>query len=80
MSTTSNTVRGDESLANDSGFLAKAQASGTESGLQLTAVETDGMSARTRKILYLSLLAGALFLVSVAAYVWYGFHQWQNIP
>ena len=29
---------------------------------------------------YQSLLTGALFLGSAAAYLWYGFFQWRNIP
>jgi hypothetical protein len=37
------------------------------------------MSASTRKIVYVSLVATAVFLASVGAYVWYGFTQWQNI-
>jgi hypothetical protein len=46
---------------------------------QVTDAETYDMSPRTRKVVYLSLLAGVLFLGSVAAYVWYGFYQWRII-
>lgn len=38
------------------------------------------MSPGTRRIVYLFLLGGVLFLASVAAYVWYGFYQWKSIP
>jgi hypothetical protein len=80
MSTSMNAVRGDELPINESGFLGRVQASGTVSHPQVTAAETYDMSPLTRKIVYLSLLAVVLFLGSVAAYVWYGFYQWQNIP
>ena len=80
MSTATSTVRGNESPANENGFLGNIQAPGPVSNVLLTASETDDMSPRTRRIVYLSLLAGVLFLGSVAAYVWYGFYQWQNIP
>jgi|KBSMisStaDraftv2_1062788.scaffolds.fasta_scaffold3214051_2 TRAP-type C4-dicarboxylate transport system permease small subunit len=78
MSTAISTVRGNESPVNDNGFLGNVQ--GTVSNVLLTATETDDMSPRTRRIVYISLLAGVLFLASVAAYVWYGYYQWQNIP
>jgi len=77
MSTATSTVRGNESTLNENGFLGNIRA---VSNVLLTATETDDMSPRTRRIVYLSLLAGVLFLGSVAAYVWYGFYQWQNIP
>jgi hypothetical protein len=80
MSTAPSTVRGTESPANDNGILGNVRTADTVSHVLLTAAEADDMSTRTRKIVYLSLLAGALFLVSVAAYVWYGFYQWQNVP
>jgi hypothetical protein len=38
------------------------------------------MSRSTRKIVYMFLLGGVVLLASVAAYVWYGFFQWQNLP
>ena len=79
MSTTTSTVHGNELSGNESGFLGRVQASGTVPQPQVTAAEAYDMSPRTRKIVYLSLLAGVLFLGSVAAYVWYGFYQWQNI-
>jgi len=79
MSTATSTVRGNESTLNENGFLGNIQAPGAVSNVLLTASETDDMSPRTRRIVYLSLLAGVLFLGSVAAYVWYGFYQWQNI-
>jgi hypothetical protein len=80
MSTATSTVRRNESPANENGFLGSVQAPATVSHALLTATETHDMSPRTRKIIYLSLLAGVLFLGSVAAYVWYGFYLWQNIP
>jgi hypothetical protein len=67
MSTTTSTIHGN-------------QASSNVSGPQLTAADTSDMSPRARKIVYLILLAGVLFLGSVAAYVWYGFYQWKSIP
>lgn len=79
MSTSTSTVRGNELQANEVGFPGRVRASDTVSHPQVTAAETCDMSPRTRKIVYLSLLAGVLFLGSVAAYVWYGFYQWQNI-
>jgi hypothetical protein len=80
MSTATNTARGNELSVSESGFLGRTQASGTVAHPQLTTAETYDMSPVTRKIVYLSLLAGVLFLGAVAAYVWYGFYQWQNIP
>jgi hypothetical protein len=80
MSTSTSTVRGNELPVNESGFLGRVQASGTVSHPQVTAAETYGMRPLTRKIVYLSLLVGVLFLGSVAAYVWCGSYQWQNIP
>ncbi|MGA7795492.1 MAG: hypothetical protein WCA19_20855 [Candidatus Acidiferrales bacterium] len=79
MSTPTSTIRGNELSANESSFLGRVQPSGTVSHPQVTAAESYDMSPRTRKIVYLTLLAGVLFLGSVAAYVWYGFYQWQNI-
>ena len=80
MSTATGTVRGNESPANENGFLGSVQAPGTVSHALLSATETYDMSPLTRKTVYMSLLAGVLFLGSVAAYVWYGFYQWRNIP
>jgi hypothetical protein len=80
MSTSTSTVRETELSVNESGFLGRVQGSGTVSHPQVTAAEAYDMSPLTWKIVYLSLLAGVLFLASVAAYVWYGFYQWQNIP
>jgi hypothetical protein len=80
MGTSTSTVRGNELSANEIGFPGRVQASGTVSHPQVTAAETYEMSPRTRKIIYLSLLVGGLFLGSVAAYVWYGFYLWRNIP
>jgi hypothetical protein len=77
MSTATRTVRGNESPVNENGFPGHVQDPGTVSHAPLSA--TADMSPRTRTIVYLSLLAGVLFLVSVAAYVWWGFYQWQNI-
>lgn len=56
------------------------QASRNVSSLPVTAADTSDMTPRVRKIVYLALLAGILFLGSVASYVWYGFYQWKNIP
>ena len=80
MSTSTSTARGNELSTNESGFLERIQAPSTLSHPQVTATDTYDMSPLTRKIVYLSLLAGVLFLGSVAAYVWYGFYQWRNIP
>ena len=82
MSTAISTVRGNKNslTVSKSGFLGSAQASGTVFNPQVTAAETYDMSPLTRKIVYLTLLAGVFFLGSVAAYVWYGVYQWQNIP
>jgi hypothetical protein len=76
MSTSTSTVRRAELSVNESSFLGGVQASGAVSHHQVTAAETYDMSPLTRKIVYLSLLAGVLFLGSVAAYVWYGFYPW----
>ena len=78
MSTATSTIRGNKNSL--TGFLGSAQASGTVSNPQVTAAETYDRSPITRKIVYLTLLAGVFFLGSVAAHVWYGFYQWQNIP
>lgn len=51
-----------------------------KSAPQLTTAESYDMTPRTRKIVYLFLLAGLLFLGSVGAYVWYGFYLWTKIP
>lgn len=67
MSTTTSTI-----LAN--------QPSGTVSRPQSTAADTSDMTPRAKQIVYLVLLAGVLFLGSLAGYVWYGFYQWKNIP
>ena len=56
------------------------QASSSVSQPQLIAADSYDMTPRARKIVSLVLLAGVLFLGSVAAYVWYGFQQWKNIP
>lgn len=80
MSTPPSAVSGTEPPANGNGFLGNVSSPRTASHVLLPAAETEDMSTRTRKIVYLCLLAGVLFLVSVAAYVWYGFYQWQNIP
>ncbi len=80
MSTPTSTVRGIELPENKSEFYGRMQAAGTVSLRQITAAEDDDISPRARKIIYLTLLAGVLFLGSVAAYVWYGFYLWQNIP
>jgi hypothetical protein len=55
------------------------QASSSAPRPELQTADPYGMTPRARKIVYLALLAGVLFLGSVAAYVWYGFHQWQSI-
>lgn len=67
MSTTTNTI------------LAK-QVSRSVSGPQLPAADAYDMTPRAKQIVYLVLLAGVLFLGSIAGYVWYGFYQWRNIP
>jgi hypothetical protein len=56
------------------------QASRNVSGPPLPAVDTSDMTPHAQKIVYLVLLAGILFLGSIASYVWYGFYQWKNIP
>jgi hypothetical protein len=80
MSTSTSTVRANESPANERGLLERVQASDRVSHLEMTAAVNYDMSPLTRKVVYLSLLAGVLFLGTVASYVWYGFYQWQNIP
>jgi hypothetical protein len=47
---------------------------------QASASEDYYMSRGTRKIVYMFLLGGVVMLASVAAYVWTGFFQWQNLP
>lgn len=79
MSTATNNVRGSDFAVTESGMFKSVPASGTVSHPQVSAADAYDMSPRTRKIVYLSLLAGILFLGSVAAYVWYGFYQWQKI-
>jgi len=80
MSASTRPIHGNESSVNESRFLGHAQASGTLSNPRVTASEDYDMSPRVRKIVFLFLLAGIVFLGSVAAYVWYGFSQWKNIP
>ncbi len=80
MSTSISTIRGIKSSVNESGLLGRVPSAEPAFHPQVTVAETYDMSPLTRKIVYLSLLAGVLFLVSVAAYVWYGFYQWQNLP
>ena len=80
MSTQTSTVHGNVSNVNRSGYPESIQAAGTVSHPQTTTGETYDMSPSARRAVYLFLLAGVLFLVSVAAYVWYGFFLWRNIP
>jgi hypothetical protein len=80
MSTPTSIVHGNELPEKESGFYGRMQAAGTASLPQITAAKDYDMSPRARKIIYLTLLAGVLFLGSVAAYVWYGFYLWRNIP
>jgi len=77
MSTSTSAASSSELTVNESGFPG---GTGATSYDQVTAAETYDMSTATRKIVYLSLLAGVLLLGGVAAYVWYGFYLWQNIP
>lgn len=80
MSTSTSTVRGIKPSVNENGLLGRALSSEPAFHTRVTVAETCDMSPLARKVVYLSLLAGVLFLVSVAAYVWYGFYQWQNLP
>ena len=79
MSTTTSPASENGLSVKGSNFLGREQASGPVSHPQETAAESYDMCPRTRQVVYLSLLAGVLFLGSVAAYVWYGLYQWQNI-
>jgi len=69
-----------EPLITERSSLAGVQMWGTVSHTGPTVSYTDDISASTRKIVNLFLLAGVLFLGIVGTYVWYGFTQWQNIP
>jgi hypothetical protein len=69
-----------ESAALESGFVERVQASGAESHPEVTGAGTDDMSPLARRIAYLTLLAGVLFLTVVAGYVWYGSYLWQRVP
>jgi hypothetical protein len=80
VTTATSTVRGNALAANERGFLESVQGPEAVSQTHMSAAETVDMSPRTRTIIYLSLLAGVLFLGSIAAYVWYGFNLWRNIP
>jgi hypothetical protein len=80
MSTQTSAVHGNVSTANRSGFHESVQSARTVPHPQTTAAENYDMSPSARRAVYLLLLAGVLFLGSVAAYVWYGFFQWRNIP
>jgi type VI protein secretion system component VasF len=75
MSTTS----ANDFSAHQIGFPGSAQNS-VASAHQASANEDYYMSRSTRKIVYMFLLGGVVLLASVAAYVWYGFSQWQNLP
>jgi len=80
VSTQTSAVYGNESSVNERGFHGSIQAHGAVTRPQATSADTYEMSPSARSAVYLSLLAGVLFLGSVAAYVWYGFFQWRNIP
>jgi hypothetical protein len=80
MSTQTSAVHGNESRVNESGFPGSVQAHGAVTHPQATSADAYDMSPNARRTVYLFLLAGVLFLGSVAAYVWYGFFQWRNIP
>lgn len=64
-----------ELSANESGIHGRD----TVTHAHATAAETEDMSPFARKVAYLSLLATAVFLGLLGAYVWYGFYQWQNV-
>jgi hypothetical protein len=66
--------------ANGIGLLKPVQDSDPVSNPGMPAAVTYDISPLTKKVVYLSLLAGVFFLGTVASYVWYGFYQWQNIP
>lgn len=80
MSTQTSAVHGNESSVNEGGFLGSVESHGAATHPQATSAETYDLSPSARRAVYLSLLAGVLFLATVAAYVWYGFSQWRNIP
>ena len=80
MSTQTSTVHGHESAVNESGFPGSVQAHGAVTHSRATSADTYDKTPNARRAAYLFLLAGVLFLGCVAAYVWYGFSQWRNIP
>ena len=62
MATVTSIVRGDRSTANESGFFESVQTTAAVSHAHVSGAETEDMSPRTRTIVYLSLVAGVLFL------------------
>ncbi len=73
------TAHANDFSAHESSFPGIVQTS-LASGHQASASDDYYMSRSTRKIVYMFLLGGVVFLAGVAAYVWYGFFQWQNLP
>jgi hypothetical protein len=73
------TAHANDFSAHETGFPGIVQDSAA-SAHHASANEDYYMSRSTRKIVYMFLLGGAVLLASVAAYVWYGFFQWQNLP
>ena len=73
------TTHANDYSAHEAGFPGIAQSTGA-SAHQASANEDYYMSRSTRKIVYMFLLGCVVLLASVAAYVWTGFFQWQNLP
>jgi len=73
------TAHANDFATHETGFPGIAQTL-AESAHQPSASEDYYMSRGTRKIVYMFLLGGVVFLAGVAAYVWTGFFQWQNLP
>lgn len=73
------TAHANDYSAHETGFPESAQTTAA-SAHQVSANEDYYMSRSTRKIVYMFLLGGVVLLASVAAYVWTGFFQWQNLP
>jgi hypothetical protein len=73
------TAHANDFAVHETGFTGIVQSSAA-SAHQASASDDCYMSRSTRKVVYMFLLGGVVFLASVAAYVWTGFFQWQNLP
>lgn len=80
MRTPTSTVHANGMSGNISDSSEWVKHSTAKSHTDLTAADSYDMSPLARKIVYLTLAGGVVFLVAVAAYVWHGYFLWQNLP